>query len=531
MILAVIPAKEESGRLPNKNMLEINGKPLIAYSIEYARKSKRIGKIIVSTDSNSIASYAKNMGVDVVFRGSDLTGETPLLDVYRHVWEQLNDKKITHIVGIQPDHPDRRINLDEALSYALINNIDDLFTVDRYGKRNGSLRILSINALNANPSVYASSIQDDCTNIHTFLDFHIAKRNLSMEGKTIKVEDYRIGEKEPVFIVAEAACNHMCDMNIAKRMIDKTAEAGADAIKFQTYKAEKLVTKEAVAFWGQEKISQMEYYKRLDRFGKAEYTELFQYAGEKGIIAFSSPFDKENADMLNELNMPIFKIASCEIPNLNFIRHVASFGRPIMLSTGASEPEEIDKAVETILEQGNNQLILMACTLSYPTKYEDVNLLRIQTLRKRYPNFVIGVSDHTEPERNMVVPSVAVALGAKVVEKHYTLDRSMTGSGHFFAVNPDNLKEMVHNIRLTEALLGDGKLGVADSEKKAWESARRSVVAEVLIKKGQIITAEMLGLKRPADGLPVSMTDLVIGKRAKQDIEPDQKITLEMLED
>lgn len=341
----------------------------------------------------------------------------------------------------------------------------------------------------------------------------------------------RISHDSSTFIVAEAACNHMCDINIAGEMIDKAAEAGADAIKFQTYKAEKLVTKEAVAFWGQEKISQMEYYQRLDRFGKAEYAELFQYSREKGIIGFSSPFDEESADMLNGLNMPIFKIASCEIPNLNFIRHIASFGRPIMLSTGASEPEEIDKAIETVLEQGNNQLILMACTLCYPTKYEDANLLRIQTLRKRYPDFVIGVSDHTEPERNMVVPSVAVALGAKVVEKHYTLDRSMTGSGHFFAVNPDNLKEMVYNIRLTEAILGDGQLGVADSEKKAWESARRSIVAEVPIKKGQIITAEMLGLKRPADGLPAKMIKTVVGKQAIQDIEPDQKIKLKMLED
>lgn len=341
----------------------------------------------------------------------------------------------------------------------------------------------------------------------------------------------RISQDSPIFIVAEAACNHMCDMELAKKMIDKAAEAGADSIKFQTYKAEKLVTKNAITFWGNEQSSQMEYYKRLDRFGKAEYAELFGYADEKGIVGFSSPFDDESADMLHELDMPIFKIASCEIANLNFIKHVASFGRPIILSTGASEPEEIDKAIETILGQGNNQLILLACTLSYPTKNKDANLSRITSLKERYPDMVVGLSDHTEPDENMIIPSIGVALGAKVIEKHYTLDRSMTGSGHFFAVDPANLKQMVDNIRLVETIIGDGKLGVTDSEKEAWRSARRSIVAEIPIKKGQSITAEMLALKRPADGLAAGMIDLVIGKRAKQDIKSDEKISLEMLED
>jgi sialic acid synthase SpsE len=340
-----------------------------------------------------------------------------------------------------------------------------------------------------------------------------------------------ISNDAPAFIVAEAACNHMCDMELARKMIDKAAEAGADGIKFQTYKAEKLVTRKAVAFWGKDKISQMEYYKRLDRFGKKHYADLFQYAREKGIVGFSSVFDRASADMLAELDMPVFKIASCEIPNLRFIRHVAGFGRPIMLATGASTPDEIDRAIESVLEQGNDQLLLMACTLCYPTPHKDANYLRIQTLKKRYPGFLVGISDHTEPDRNMAMASVAVALGAKVVEKHYTLDRSMTGSGHFFAVDPGNLRELVYNVRMTEAVLGDGKLGVSACEKKAWHSARRSIVAEVPIKKGQTIDETMLGTKRPADGLSASMLDDVIGKRARQDIQPDQKISLEMLED
>lgn len=322
----------------------------------------------------------------------------------------------------------------------------------------------------------------------------------------------------------------MCRMDLAQELIDKAAKAGADAIKFQTYKAENLVTNNAVAFWGKEKVSQLEYYKRLDRFGKDEYYELFQYAKERGIICFSAPFDNESADMLAELNMPVYKIASCDIPNLHLLRHIARLDKPVIMSTGASTLEEIEIAIETILEQGNYQLMLMACTLSYPTKNEDANLLRIQTLKESYPELIVGLSDHTEPDPHMVIPSVAVALGAKIIEKHFTLDRSMKGSGHFFAMDPEDLKKMVQNIRITEKVLGDGSLGVAESEKKAWSSARRSIVAEVAIKKGEIITPEMIGLKRPADGLPPDMMDQIIGKRVKLDIQPDQQITLEMFE-
>jgi len=340
-----------------------------------------------------------------------------------------------------------------------------------------------------------------------------------------------VGKKQSTFVVAEAACNHMCDLSLARAMIDKAAEAKADAIKFQTYRAERLVTKDAVAFWGEEKISQLEYYRRLDRFGRFEYRDLFEYAADKGIIAFSSPFDEESADMLAGLGMPVFKIASCDITDVRHLKRVARFEKPIILSTGASTAEEIDRAIEAIFEEGNYQLMLLACTLSYPTPYEKANLYRIRTLRERYPGMIIGFSDHTEPDPHMIIPAMAVALGARIIEKHYTLDRSMTGSGHFFAMNPDDLRMMVQNIRLTESALGNGLLGVAESELKAWSSARRSIVAELPISKGQVITSEMIGMKRPADGLPASMFPLVVGKRAKQNIESDQVITFEMIED
>lgn len=349
------------------------------------------------------------------------------------------------------------------------------------------------------------------------------------------LECIHLGEKQismdsPTFIVAEAACNHMCDLDLAVKMIDEAAAAGADAIKFQTYKAEKLVGKDAKAFWGNEVISQLEYYKKLDRFERKDYEHLFRHAEGRGILAFSSPFDRDSTDMLADIGMPVFKIASCDIPDTRHLKHVASFERPIMLSTGASTAEEIDIAVKTIFDQGNFQLMLLACTLSYPTRPDAANLSRIRTLADRYPGIVIGLSDHTEPDEHMVIPSVAVALGARVIEKHFTLDRKMTGSGHFFAVTPEDLGNMVKNIRLAEKVLGNGDLGVSESEKKAWQSARRSIVAEIPIARGTVITSEMLGMKRPAAGLSPAMIDYVLGKRAKMDIAQDQPITTDLLE-
>ncbi len=350
------------------------------------------------------------------------------------------------------------------------------------------------------------------------------------QQRCIDIAGRKVGDGFPVFVIAEAGNNHMCDMGLAKEMVDKACEAGADAIKFQTYKAAKLVRKEATSYWEGKEISQLEYYSRLDKFGADEYRELFQYAHEKGIIPFSTPFDMDSASMLDELGAPLFKMASCDLPDLRLIKHVAGFGKPVILSLGGSTLEEIDRTIEAFYETGNMQLILLACTLSYPTKNEDANLLRIRSLQEKYPWMIIGLSDHTEPDNHMVIPSLAVALGAKVIEKHYTLDRSMTGSGHFFSVNPVDLKYMIENIRLAECVLGSADLGVLDAEKAARENARRSIVAEVAITAGTIITEDMLGMKRPADGLPGFMMDQVVGKCAKQDISADQALTMEMLQ-
>lgn len=530
MIVAVIPAKGESRRLPGKNLKEIAGVPLLVHSIRYAKAAKRVDRVYVSTDSDEIAAVAEQNGATVIRRGPELGGEAPAAALCVHAWNAIGRDKVEYMAFIQPDHPGRRTDLDQVLDHVLENAIESLFTVDRNGKRNGSLRVLSAKALGGDPYLLSYSVMDDCVNVHTQADLAMAAHELSPYRREIAVEGRKIGEGRPAYIIAEGACNHMCDLGMAREMIGRAAEAGADAIKFQTYKAERLTRKSAVTYWQGKEIPQIEYYKRLDRFGAKEYEELFAHAREKGIVGFSTPFDLDSASMLNNLGMPLFKVASCDLPDTRLLRHVAGFGKPIILSSGGSTPEEIDRAVATIFEAGNHQLVLMACMLSYPTTNEEAHLLRIRSLKERYPSIVIGLSDHTEPDPHMIIPSLAVALGASVIEKHYTLDRSMTGSGHFFSMNPEDLKKMVANVRLAETVLGNGSLGVARQEEAARNSARRSIVAERPIRQGEVIESSMLGMKRPADGLPGWMMDHVVGKRAKRDIEADEAISLEVVE-
>jgi len=354
--------------------------------------------------------------------------------------------------------------------------------------------------------------------------------SLAARPSPVLVRGRCIGSGHPAFIIAEGACNHLCDMALAREMVERAADAGADAIKFQTYKAESLARKEAQTYWKGTSVSQVEYYKRLDRFGSEQYSELFALAASRGIVGFSTPFDVENAQMLNDLGMPLFKIASCDLPDHRLLRAVAGFGKPTILSTGASTVEEIDAAVRVFLGTGNDQLMLMACMLSYPTDDGEANLLRIRALQARYPALSVGLSDHTQPDPHMVLPAAAIAIGASMIEKHYTLDRTMTGSGHFFAVDPGSLAMMVQNIRLVESALGDGSLGVSRVEEAARHSARRSIVANQPIAKGQVITSAMLAMKRPADGLPGSAMDQLIGRRAMVDIAADQPLSFDMLD-
>lgn len=348
----------------------------------------------------------------------------------------------------------------------------------------------------------------------------------------IKIENREISENSPTFIIAEAACNHMCDMKLAKKMIKEAKAAGADAIKFQTYKAERLVCQDVQTYWNYSSggKSQFEYYKRLDKFERKEYKELFDCAEKCGIIAFSTPFDVDSASMLNDLGAPLFKIASCDLIDVRLLRHVAGFGKPLIISTGAGTTEEVKSTVNVIFNSGNRNVILMVCTLSYPAPIQEAHLRRVLTFKKEFPDLIIGYSDHTPPDENMIIPSIAVSLGAKVIEKHFTLDRTKVGSGHSFSIEPKDLKKMVDNIRLTEQILGKDQIKVYGVEELARKNARRSLVADRDIKKGEKITNDMIGIKRPSGGFSPALIDQAIGKTARCNITKDRQINPDDLE-
>lgn len=531
MIICVIPAKGGSTRLENKNMRMINGKPLLYYTIETARKSKCIDKIYVSTDSADIADFSRALGVEVIQRPPRLTGDTPVAEVYRYALKQIGNAAVTYIIGLQPDHPDRTIDIDHALQLMKQKGFDDLFSVDATGQKNGSLRIIKAEILRRNRMILSGTIMDDCTNIHTQQDLLKAERKMADLAGIIKVGGRSIGGNAPAFVIAEGANNHQGSVEIAKRMVDAALDSGADAIKFQTFKAEHLVTEHAPIFWNMPGVkTQFEFYKSIDRFGIEEYHTIFAYAREKDMVCFSTPFDCDSASMLHDVGVDLFKIASCDIPDLRLIRHVSHFNKPVIISTGASEMDELRRAVDAALETGNSQVGLLVCTLSYPTQVADANLKRILTLRAEFPEVVVGLSDHTEPDQGMMLPALAVTLGARIIEKHFTLDRTMPGIGHQFASEPADFQRMIAAIRFAEGALGSSQIKVYESERVGRQNARRSLVAQCDIKVGETIRSQMIGIKRPGGGIPADKIDQVIGKVAVCNIKKDQLIDFGFLQ-
>ena len=344
---------------------------------------------------------------------------------------------------------------------------------------------------------------------------------MSSSNPKISIADKVFSKKTEGFIVAEGACNHLCIMDNAFRMIDAAANSKADAIKFQTYTADKLTTKSAISYGNQSTESQYDYYRRFDRFGRGEYDDLFEYSKEKGIIAFSTPFDPENAQMLNSVHMPLFKIASCDIQYVDLLKEVACFQKPIILSTGGSTIDEIRESLEVLDKNGAEEVSLLACTLSYPTEIDDANYRKITSLAQEFPNNLIGISDHVKPDQHMISGAICASLGAKIFEKHFTLNHNM-GGGSSIAMNPNELKKYVNNIRLAERLLGEFEQKVYAAEKETRNSVRRSLVFNCDLEVGTIISREMIGVKRPGTGISPKDIDRLVGSTLRKKVLKDQ---------
>ena len=332
------------------------------------------------------------------------------------------------------------------------------------------------------------------------------------------------------FIIAEAGVNHEGSMQIAKRLIEEACEGGADAIKFQTYKANTIASKNSPAYWDTTKepiSSQYELFRKHDKFWKKEMEELKSHCDKVGIEFLSTPFDIESAKFLNDL-MDVFKISSSDITNKPFIEFICNFKKPIILSTGASFLYEIQESVSWI-ERAGNTLALLHCVLNYPTPDENANLGMILGLKRAFPDKIIGYSDHTLP-KDMQVCKNAILLGATIIEKHFTHDKTLTGNDHYHAMDKNDLTKFKKDIEETFKILGKFEVSALDDEKLARDNARRSLVASKDIKKGDIIKRDDLTFKRPAMGISPKFIDDIVGRRAFCNISEDDVLKWNMVE-
>lgn len=346
---------------------------------------------------------------------------------------------------------------------------------------------------------------------------------------SFKIAGRAIGAGHPCFVIAEAGVNHNGDMQKAKRLIRAAKDAGADAVKFQSFVAERLVTLDAPKADYQirntgSKESQFQMLKKLE-LSEHDHKLLIEYARETGILFLSTPFDEVSADLLESMKLPAFKLPSGELTNHAFLTHVARKRKPMIVSTGMSTLAEVAAAVKAIEGAGDPPLALLHCTSSYPADPREANLRAMETMRKKFGR-PTGYSDHT---LGVEVSLGAVALGATIVEKHLTLDRKLPGPDHAASLEPGDFARLVRGIRIIEQSLGHGRKELARGESNTVKIARKSLVAARSIVKGAIFTVDTLAVRRPGTGLPPTDLDRVVGKKASKYIPAGEVITREMV--
>ncbi len=348
--------------------------------------------------------------------------------------------------------------------------------------------------------------------------------------KSIKIGNFEVKEGSKVFIIAEGGVNHNGRLDLALQLIDAAAEAGADAIKFQTWRAEQLVTRAGKMADYQKRNtgkeeSQFDMLKKLELKEKW-YPQLIARAEEKDIILLSAPHGGfEAIDLMQSYNFPAFKIPSGDITNLPLLDYAAKLGKPMLISTGMANMDEVKEAVETIRRAGNEQILVFQCTTDYPLSLDNVNLKAMETIKNEL-DVLVGYSDHTVGDQ---VPIMAVTLGACMIEKHFTLDRKLKGPDHVASTEPKEFKEMVEKLKQIPVIMGSGKKEPREIERQYMTVARKSIVAARDIKKGEKFTKDNLVVKRPGDGILPKYLPKVLGKIAKADIAEDTLLTEEMI--
>ena len=341
------------------------------------------------------------------------------------------------------------------------------------------------------------------------------------------------------YVIAEMGVNFydtakalgISPLEAAKKYIDAAKEAGIDCAKFQSYKAGTIVSKNSPAYWDTNKEptrTQYELFLKHDSFGEAEYGELCDYTHLKGMDFTSTPFDYASADYLERM-VDFYKISSSDLSNLPFIRHIGAKGKPVVLSVGAAYLSEVDEGIRALKEAGCHDITILHCVLSYPTDPQNANLRIIETLKKVFPDVKVGFSDHVAPDDTMMTLATAYLLGAEVIEKHFTLDKTLPGNDHYHAGDPEDFKKAIANFRWIDAVLGSAEKTVLKCEEIPRREARRSLVLTRDLKAGDVITEEDIMPKRPGTGISPIYTDIVTGRRVRRDLEEDTILQWDMV--
>ncbi|MGH8370060.1 MAG: N-acetylneuraminate synthase family protein [Gammaproteobacteria bacterium] len=352
-----------------------------------------------------------------------------------------------------------------------------------------------------------------------------------MHSREIKIGSQILGDNLNPYVIAEIGVNHEGDFDLAKRLIDEAKAGGAHAAKFQSYKAGKIASKNSPAYWDTSKEpteSQYKLFRKYDAFEPDQYRKLAEHCKKSGIDFLSTPFDLEAVDFLEPL-VPLFKVASADITNVPLIRKCAATGKPLVMSTGASSLPEIQYAVDIARQAGATEIALLHCILNYPTPPQNAELGMIPVLSRTFPDCVIGYSDHVVPDSTISALEAAMLLGASVLEKHFTHDKSLPGNDHYHAMDKQDLRRFMEKAEVYRTLIAGGQKDL-EKEKAARLHARRSIVAAHDIRAGQILTADDLIAKRPAHGISPLQWDDVVGSKALCDISDDTLLQWQMLD-
>lgn len=341
------------------------------------------------------------------------------------------------------------------------------------------------------------------------------------------------------YVIAEMGVNFydtarvmgISPLEAAKLYIDKAAETGIDCAKFQSYKAGTIVSKNSPAYWDTTKEptkTQYELFLKHDSFGENEYQELCDYTHAKGMDFTSTPFDYASADYLEKM-VDFYKISSSDLSNIPFIKHIGAKGKPVYMSVGAAYLSEVDVAVRALKEVGCKDIVILHCVLSYPTDPQNANLRVIDTLKKDFPDVRVGFSDHVAPDDTMMTLATAYLFGAEIIEKHFTLDKTLPGNDHYHAGDPDDFKKAIANFRMIDKILGSADKTVLDCEIVPRREARRSLVLTRDMKAGEELRKEDLMPKRPGTGISPEYAEIVVGRKVVRDLEEDTILTWEMI--